>query len=101
MNTAGTNYGKPGYLHLIFSTAYLILLLTPKLWSRRVNLAVGAFNAAWAFRNLILITACEGGECPVKLIGLYLAPIASVIMLLVVLFAPEKAIAEETKEDRP
>jgi len=91
MQTTGTNFGKPGYLHLVFTALYILLLLVPKVWSRRINLFFTAFNVAWAFRNFILISACYGGECPVKQPALYLLILTAVAMLLVILLAPEKA----------
>jgi hypothetical protein len=90
MNTAGTNFGKPGYLHILFAVIFLLLLLVPRVWSRRVNLFFMAFNVAWAFKNLLRIGACEGGECPTKRWALIALPILSLIMLLSVLLAPER-----------
>lgn len=90
VHTAGTNFGKPGYLHFFFTFIYIVLFLIPKIWSRRLNLFFAAFNMAWAVRNFIAIPACDGGECPVKQTGIYLVLIASAIMLFAVMFATEK-----------
>jgi hypothetical protein len=90
MDTTGTNFGKPGYLHLIFAAIFLLLVFVPRVWARRLNLFFMAFNVAWAFKNLMRISACEGGECPVKQWALLALPILSGIMLLTVLLAPEQ-----------
>jgi hypothetical protein len=90
MDTTGTNFGKPGYLHLIFAAIFLLLNFIPRIWARRLNLFFMAFNVAWAFKNLLRIGACEGGECPVKQWALWALPVLSFIMLLAVLLAPEK-----------
>jgi hypothetical protein len=97
METTGTNYGKPGLGHIIFAVIFLALIFIPKVWSRRLNMFFMAFNVAWAFKNLLLISACYYGECPVKQTALYALPVLSVIMLLTVLLAPEKMpVASET-----
>ncbi|RYZ19382.1 MAG: hypothetical protein EOO16_20090 [Chitinophagaceae bacterium] len=97
LNTTGTNFGKPGYLHLIFSVIFLGLLFLKQVWVRRLNLFFMAFNVAWAFRNLLVIGACFAGECPQKRAALYLLPILSFIMLLAVLLAPDPV--QEKKEE--
>jgi hypothetical protein len=86
----GTNYGKPGLLHLIITFIYLGLLVIPRIWSRRFNLVFATINFGWAVRNFFLISACSGGECPIKKAGLYVTLIGSGFMLLAVLFAPQQ-----------
>jgi hypothetical protein len=86
----GTSFGKPGLLHLVFTFIYLGLLAVPRVWSRRLNLLFASFNFAWAVRNFFLISACTGGECPVKKAGLYVVLIGSAVMLLAVLVAPQR-----------
>jgi hypothetical protein len=92
MDTTGTNFGKPAYLHLIFAVIFLLLIFVPRVWARRLSLFFMAFNVAWAFKNLLRIGACEGGECPVKQWALWALPLLSLVMLLTVLLAPEKAV---------
>lgn len=36
---------------------------------------------AWALRNYLLLSTCQGGECPDKKAGLFLLMIASGIIL--------------------
>jgi hypothetical protein len=90
MDTTGTSFGKPGVLHITFSVIYIILFIISSVWSRRINLLVAAFNFAWAVRNLMLISTCSGGECPVKQPALYIVFIGSFLMLVAVLSAPGK-----------
>lgn len=90
VNTSGSNFGKPGYLHFVMVAAFLPLTLIPRIWAKRVNLVVVALNIAWAIRNFIMIGVCQGGECPVKKAGLFLALTASVLMFLSALFPDVK-----------
>ena len=94
VDTTGTNFGKPGYLHLIFALFFLAFTLIQRLWAKRFNLLVIVFNIAWAIRNYLVISRCEGGECPQKEIGLYLVLICSVIMTFSALF-PAMELREE------
>lgn len=86
LEAAGTNYGKPGLMNIIMGCLAMVFFLLPKVWAKRANLFVCAFNAAWAVRNYILVSACYMGECPVKQTGLYLLLVASVVMLVAALF---------------
>ena len=82
IDTTGTNFGKPGYLHFILTGLFLIFLMIPRIWAKRSNLLICAVNIAWSVRNFIIITACHMGECPDKKPGIYLTIFASAIMLL-------------------
>jgi hypothetical protein len=86
MQTGGTSYGKPGVLHLVFLSFYLVFMLIPKIWAKWFNLLVVALNASWMIRNFFIIGICRGGECPVRQIGLYLVAFSSVLMLIAALF---------------
>lgn len=90
VDTTGSNYGKPGYLHFVMVIAFLPLTLIPRLWAKRANLIVVALNIAWAIRNFIMIGVCQGGECPVKKEGLFLALAASLLMFISALFPDTK-----------
>lgn len=97
LDTTGTNYGKPSYLHLIFAAFFLAFTLIPRLWAKRVNLLVVALNLAWALRNFFMVASCQGGECPVKKAGLFLSLTASILILLSALF-PDMRLPAEKKE---
>lgn len=77
-----TNFGKPGILHIILSIFSITLFLLPKVWAKRTNVFVATFNLAWSFRNFLLITQCEQGDCPEKKAGIYALIILSIIILI-------------------
>lgn len=86
VDASGTAYGKPGYLHLVLVSIFLILHFIPRLWAKRANLLVVALNTAWAIKNFFLIAVCRGGECPVRQAGLYLMLAGSLLILIAALF---------------
>ncbi len=97
VDTTGTNFGKPAYVHFVFTALFLVFHLLPKLIAKRINIVVVALNLAWAVRNYFIIAACQGGECPVRQAGLYLALACSVLMLLAALF-PDMEIPQDKSE---
>lgn len=96
IDTAGTNFGKPGYFHFVLSFFFIVFHLIPKVWAKRWNLLVAALNIAWALRNYFIISTCYDGECPEKQIGLYLVVISSVLLMLTAMF-PDVKLTEEKK----
>lgn len=82
VSAPGTNFGKPGYFHLIAVGFFICFTLVPKVWAKRSNLLVTALNMAWSIRNFLLIPMCHGGECPQKKLGIFLVVVASSIMLI-------------------
>lgn len=97
VDTTGTDFGKPGYLHFILIAFFIAFTLIQKVWAKRANLLVTALNLAWALRNYFFISSCMGGECPEKQSGIYLLLIASVMMLISSLF-PDMVIKTEEKK---
>ncbi len=81
VSAIGTSFGKPGYLHLFFIVLYIPLILINKIWSQRICIFLCALNTGWAIRNFILITSCQGGECPIKHAAIYFVIFASIGML--------------------
>jgi hypothetical protein len=86
----GSNFGKPGYFNLLMTAFFLFFHFVPRVWAKRVNLLVVALNVAWAFRNLLLLSFCRGGECPEKKVGLYLLVLSSIIIVVAGLFPDMK-----------
>ena len=86
IQSAGTSFGKPAYFHFVMAAFYLVFNFTPRIWAKRVNLLIVALNIGWTARNYFLISACAGGECPEKEVGLYIVVISSVAMMVVALF---------------
>lgn len=94
VDTEGTRFGKPAYIHFILVAIIIALTFVKRLWAKRFNLFFAALNLAWAIKNFIVISSCEAGECPEKQTGIYLILIAS-IALLVTTFFPDLKIAVE------
>ena len=95
IDTTGTNFGKPGYFHLVMTFFFLIFSFTPRVWAKRLNLLVTALNMAWAIRNYFIISSCQGGDCPDKQMGIYFIVLASVLMLMAALFPDMKLPGEK------
>ncbi|MBD0279020.1 MAG: hypothetical protein ICV81_13830 [Flavisolibacter sp.] len=75
-------------MHLFLASVYIILVLLNKIWSKRLAFFLAALNIGWALRNFLLISACHMGICPEKHAALYLVLIASIAMMITVLFVP-------------
>lgn len=97
MDTTGSKFGKPGYLHLLMVFFFLTFHFIPRLWAKRFNLLVVGINTAWFIRNFFLIAVCRGGECPERQSGLYMLLLATILMLVAALF-PDMEITETKKE---
>lgn len=97
VDSPGTNFGKPGYVHFILGFFFIVFHFIPKLWAKRWNILIVALNIAWAVRNYFIISMCREGDCPEKQIGLWLVLIASVLMLVAALF-PDIKLIEDRKD---
>ena len=86
VDSTGTNFGKPGYFHLFLSFLFIAFNFIERIWAKRINIFVVAINLAWAIRNYIIISACQGGECPEKQIAFYIVVFSSILMLVTALF---------------
>ena len=96
IDSTGTNFGKPGYLTLIFASIFLVLHLTPRIWAKRTNVIIAAFNLAWAIRNFYLMSICPGGDCPDRQIALFVMLGSSILLLIASLF-PDIKLKESGK----
>lgn len=97
VESSGTNFGKPGYFHFLLTAVFLICTFLQKIWAKRLNLLITALNLGWAVRNFFIISACLGGDCPLKKTGLYCMILASVLMLVSALF-PDMKLPERNGE---
>ncbi|MBX3253463.1 MAG: hypothetical protein KF862_04915 [Chitinophagaceae bacterium] len=86
MDGTGTNFGKPGKLHLIFCCITSLLFIIPRIWAKRINWVFCALGLAWAVRNFLLYARCEMATCPEREAGLYFVLSGSIIMLAAALF---------------
>jgi hypothetical protein len=101
VDTTGTSFGKPAYFHFFWTGLFLAFFLVNRVWSRRAAMVFSAFNLAWAFRNFMLLPACQLGDCPLRRTGLYILLISSVLMFVTGLLAPVKkgpATADPSKQ---
>jgi predicted membrane-bound spermidine synthase len=90
VDTTGTSFGKPGYFHFVWAALYFVFFAIPKVWAKRTAIGFAAFNIAFAFRNFLLLPACQMGDCPQKKIGLYLLLFASIAMFAAILTHDKK-----------
>jgi len=95
IESGGTSFGKPGYFHFVLAALFLVFNFTPRIWAKRMNLLVSVLNIGWAVRNYFLISACAGGECPEKKIGLFIVLGSSLLMLSAALL-PQMKLPEKT-----
>lgn len=96
IDATGTNFGKPAYMNFILSFFYLVFLYIPRIWAMRVNLSFAALNLAWGLRNFVVLSACSGGDCPVRQFGIYIMAFAVLLMFFCALF-PDVKFPEEKK----
>lgn len=87
VSTAGSRFGQPGKLTIIVSAITAIFFLIPGKVATRFNLFAGAFLVAWSFRNFLLFSRCEMGECPDRGIGLYLCLAAAIATFVCILLS--------------
>ena len=85
MQATGTAYGKPGVLSLFFTTLIVVFSLVPRIWAHRITIFCSALNAGWGLRNFLLLSVCQGGECPQRQPFFYVYLISSVLLLVAVL----------------
>jgi hypothetical protein len=95
IESSGTSFGKPGYFHFVLAAFFIAFNFTPRIWAKRMNLLVSVLNIGWAARNYFLISACAGGECPEKKVGLLIVVGSSSLMLLTALL-PQMKLPEKT-----
>jgi hypothetical protein len=94
VDAPNTNFGKPGLMNIIVSVLAICFFLVQRIWAKRTNIFVCAFNLAWTARNFIIIPACAAGDCPTKKIGLFLVVLFSIFMMVAALF-PDMKIEEK------
>lgn len=88
MDAQAIHFGKPGVIHVVVSVFFILFTLVARVWAARTNLILTAINIAWAVRNFFLISACGGGECPAKKVGLYIVLILSICLFISSFYPP-------------
>lgn len=95
MDTEGTNFGKPAYMHFLLASLVIIFLLLKKGWAHKMAIFFAALNLGWALRNFFIISMCRGGECPEKHIAIYLVFLFAVLIILFSLLIPAPIYKED------
>ncbi|MEI8074650.1 MAG: hypothetical protein WCH78_07865 [Bacteroidota bacterium] len=85
------NFGSQIKSHAFLATIMIICFYVTRIWSKRLNVFIGAVNLAWAFKNFLIFTMCRGGECPEKQIAIYLLIFFAAIMFVMSLL-PKLAV---------
>lgn len=91
ISTAGSRFGEPGKLSIVVAVITAILFVIPGKVSARFNLFTAAFLMAWSFRNFLIFSRCEMGECPDRGIGLYLCLAGAIATFVGVLLSNGEA----------
>ena len=94
MSAPGTDFGKPGLMHMVLGVFLVIFFLIPKIWSKRINVLLAAINLAWGIRNYILLSTCYMGECPQNKAGLFFL-LALCSLIQVMSFFPKIKISDQ------
>jgi hypothetical protein len=97
MNADGTTYGKPGVLSLFLTALVFVFSFVPRVWAHRICIFSAALNAGWALRNFLLLSTCQGGECPQRQVAFYAYLISSLLLLVAVLMQDMKLPVEKTE----
>jgi len=87
-SSTGTNFGLPGKFIMYIGTLALIFFALPFVWAKRFNMAFAALLIAWSFRNFMVLSTCQMGECPQKQFALYACIVIS-IAILIMTFLPK------------
>ncbi len=91
------SYGKPGKYLSIFAVISIALIITPKVWAKRVHLFLAALGVGYAVKTYILFTSCYKAYCPEKQAGIFLMLISTFLILIVSIF-PDLRIEQEKKQ---
>lgn len=83
-------YGRPGKYLVTFGIISLLLLVSNKVWARRVLLFVAGVCVAYAIKTYILYTSCYNAYCPEKQPAIYGILICSVLILAAAIFHQAK-----------
>ncbi len=89
-------YGKPGKFLSFFAVASMVLIITPKLWAKRMHIFLAALTLGYAIKTYILFTSCYNAYCPEKRYGIYLMMLCCII-ILVVSILPDIKLSEKNR----
>lgn len=75
-------YGKPAILINFFSGLAFICFLIPRIWAKRLNMAICSILLAFIIKTFILFGGCYKGICPERELGLWALLLVSAAMLI-------------------
>ena len=81
-NPVGSSFGQSGKFLCFFAALSALFFALPYIWAKRFNMVFGALMLAWAFRNFLILSTCQMGECPQRQWALYGCIILSGLILL-------------------
>ena len=81
-NPVGSSFGQSGKFLSFFAVLSTLFFALPYIWAKRFNMVFGALMLAWAFRNFLILSTCQMGECPQRQWALYGCIILSGLILL-------------------
>lgn len=90
--------GNPGYILCFFAVTSIIAAFVNKTIVKHVGLGLAAVNIAYVIKVYVSYTGCYLGTCPVKLTGIYLLILFSVVLLIAALFPDLKVKADSEEE---
>ena len=81
-NPVGSSFGQSGKFLSFFAVLSTLFFALPYIWAKRFNMVFGALMLAWAFRNFLILSTCQMGECPQRQWALYGCIVLSGLILL-------------------
>ena len=93
-DAAGSNYGQAGKFLCFFALIALVFFALPYIWAKRFNMVFAALLLAWSFRNYLIMSTCQMGECPQKKWALYACMIFSA-GILAMTFLPKIKVSNQ------
>jgi len=91
---AGSSFGQAGKFLSFFAVLALLFFALPYIWAKRFNMVFAAMLLAWSFRNYLIMSTCQMGECPQKKWALYACIIISA-GILVMTFLPKIKVSNQ------
>ncbi len=92
-------YGKPGKVFIFMAVVSAIMIVTNKVWAKRVHILLSAINIAYLIKTYVLFTTCYATICPQKEYGLYVLIVSSVVLMITSILPDMKILETETAEE--
>jgi len=93
-DAAGSNFGQAGKFLSFFAVLSFLFFALPYIWAKRFNMVFAALLLAWSFRNYLIMSTCQMGECPEKQWALYGCIFISAAIMLMT-FLPKLKVSSQ------